>query len=396
MSRAALFLFDDTQARDWRPFTLTRPAGELLYGTRTLRRRAELALRLECAGHVSSRSLVDYDEPWASPVVQPESLPRDVDTVFLLSRFVAEPHDIPDGALVLTRAGSVVGARVPAGADLPGPAFFDDPDSHAPDGRRHELPGTALTHVWDLVVGNAERTTRDLADAVDASLPAHVDRLGAGAVVLGRDVQLAPGVVLDTRSGPIQLDDGVRVEPFTHVAGPAYIGSDSTLLGGPIHGASIGPRCKVHGEIEETVILGYANKAHDGFLGHAYLGMWVNLGALTTNSDLKNNYGSVRLWTAGAGPVDTGLSKLGCFIGDHVKTAIGTLLNTGSVIETASNIFGGMPPTYVPPFTWGSPGTAYELEPFLATARTVMERRDVAMSPGQQRLLETAWRETRG
>ena len=218
---------------------------------------------------------------------------------------------------------------------------------------------------------------------------------GDGPVSVGEHVELGPGVVLDTRDGPIRLDDGVTVEPFTHLRGPAYVGAGSTLLGGRLTAVSIGPVCKVHGEIEETVILGYGNKAHDGFLGHAYVGMWVNLGALTTNSDLKNNYGTVRVWTPD-GVVDTGRRKVGCLVGDHVKTAIGTLLNTGTVLDTGSNVFGGTPPGYLPPFSWGAAERAYDLSAFLATAATVMGRRDVELTDGQRRLLRTAWEVARG
>jgi hypothetical protein len=145
------------------------------------------------------------------------------------------------------------------------------------------------------------------------------------------------------------------------------------------------------------VILGYSNKAHDGFLGHAYLGRWVNLGAFTTNSDLKNNYGPVRVGGA-AGPVDTGLLKVGCFLGDHVKTGIGTLLNTGSVVGAGTNLFGGeMPPTWVPPFSWGSGSrlTEFRLDKFLEVAERAMSRRDVALDDEMIHLLTRAWETTR-
>ena len=141
------------------------------------------------------------------------------------------------------------------------------------------------------------------------------------------------------------------------------------------------------------MLLGYVNKAHDGYIGHALVGRWVNLGALTTNSDLKNNYGTISVWTPD-GDVDTGQIKVGCFLGDHVKTGIGTLLNTGTVVGSGSNIFGGaMPPVAVPPFSWGSGSnlTEYRLDKFLETAERVMARRDVALTPGVRAVLEAAW-----
>ena len=404
-----LILFDDAVARRWAPFTTTRPAGELLFGIATLRSRAEHALELECAGHVTAPELAGYHEPWAPPVLGADGLDaaalstvHGVDTaeglVFLSSRLVAEPDTIPDGPALLVADGAVVGCRLAPDHDPPGPDFFLHPGTHAPDLPRHALDGRLVEHVWELMAGNADRVARDLERADHAALPPDVHHLGDGPVSVGDDVEIAPGVVLDTRHGPIRLDDGVTVEPFTRLIGPAYIGPGSTLLGGPFDAVSIGPVCKVHGEIEETVVLGYSNKAHDGFLGHAYLGMWVNLGALTTNSDLKNNYGTVRVRTPG-GEIDTGSRKIGCFLGDHVKTAIGTLLNTGTVIGAGTNVFptgtGRMPPKYLPPFSWGDPDTPYALDRFLATAETVMARRDVTLSASQRAMLEAAWKAAR-
>ena len=179
----------------------------------------------------------------------------------------------------------------------------------------------------------------------------------------------------------------------TRLEGPAFIGPDTTILGGVLSEVSIGPVCKVRGEVECSLILGYTNKAHDGFLGHAYLGRWVNLGALTTNSDLKNNYGPVRVGGAD-GPVETGLMKVGCFLGDHVKTGIGTLLNTGTVVGAGSNLFGGeMPPTYVPPFSWGNGTklTEFRLERFLEVATQAMGRRGMELDAEMEALLRRAW-----
>ncbi len=399
MTRPALVLFDDDVARRWRPFILTRPAGELLFGTRTLRRRAERSLGLECVGHVADPVLEDFDEAWAPPVLsmarlaQPEGF--EGGAVFLLSRFAADPADLPQAPALLMSDGRVVGIRLAPGARPPDEHFFREPDARAPDLPGHELSGQLLGRSWELMSGNAERTARDLAAVGDDPLPDTVYRVGDGVVSLGRHVKLAPGVVLDTTSGPIRLDDGAQVGPFTYLVGPAYVGPGSSLLGGPFHSVSIGPHCKVHGEMEETVVLGYSNKAHDGFLGHAYVGMWVNLGALTTNSDLKNNYGPVRVWTPD-GEVDTGKSKVGCFLGDHVKTAIGTMINTGTVIEAGTNIFGGMPPKYVPPFSWGDPDTAYGFDRFIATANTVMARRGIELTEPARRQLRAAWEAVRG
>ncbi|HEX8246434.1 MAG TPA: hypothetical protein VF541_23215, partial [Longimicrobium sp.] len=142
----------------------------------------------------------------------------------------------------------------------------------------------------------------------------------------------------------------------------------------------------------------YVNKAHDGHIGHAYLGAWVNLGAFTTNSDLKNNYSTVRLWTPD-GETDTGEIKMGCLLGDHVKTGIGLLLNTGTVVGAGSNLYGAaMPPKYVAPFSWGTGEelTAYRVDKFLEVAERAMGRRSVELTPGMRAQLERAWQRARG
>jgi hypothetical protein len=154
----------------------------------------------------------------------------------------------------------------------------------------------------------------------------------------------------------------------------------------------------VRGEVADSVFAGFINKAHDGYIGHALLGRWVNLGAFTTNSDLKNNYRPVRVWTPD-GERDTQMLKVGCFLGDHVKTSIGTVLNTGTVIGAGSNVYGGiMPPTVVPPFSWGSGPDLrdHQCDKFMQTAERAMARRDLALTPGVRRILQEAWRATAG
>ena len=161
-------------------------------------------------------------------------------------------------------------------------------------------------------------------------------------------------------------------------------------------GVTFGPMCRVGGEIECTIFQGHTNKAHDGFLGHSYVGEWVNLGAGTTNSDLKNNYSPVRVTLAGR-IHDTGMLKMGSLLGDHVKTGIGTLLNTGGVVGTGCSIFGGgVQPTFVPPFVWGGGGRyqEYRMKDFIETAARVMLRRELTLEENQRRLLESVYHMT--
>jgi UDP-N-acetylglucosamine diphosphorylase / glucose-1-phosphate thymidylyltransferase / UDP-N-acetylgalactosamine diphosphorylase / glucosamine-1-phosphate N-acetyltransferase / galactosamine-1-phosphate N-acetyltransferase len=404
LSRAGLYLYDDAVARSWQPFALTRPVGELLLGAHTFRARAELLLGMRCGGHISSAHLHGFEEPDAAGVVDAGAIGTDVARLFLNSRALLDWQDVPlsAGRSLLRAGGAIVGCTVPAGEPNPVADWFADPTAAPTAGYADVvLSGRLLEHVWDLVAANPAQIGRDIEAAerrgavgdVPPAPGVHVIGGSAGDVRLAGDVTIEPNVVLDVSAGPIWLDAGVTVRAFTRLAGPAYVGPGSTLLGGPFAAVSIGPVCKVHGEIEETVVLGYSNKAHDGFLGHAYLGRWVNLGAMTTNSDLKNNYGRIRMWTP-AGEADTGLMKLGCLLGDHVKTGIGALLNTGTVIGAGSNLFGtAMPPKYVPPFSWGSGSEldAFDPERFLALADTVMGRRSLDLTDGMRGMLRAAW-----
>ena len=395
-----LYVFDDRTADGWQPFALTRPCGELRFGDRLLRQRLErFAGRLTTA--TLSRSwLRQFHEPGSVPVLDRNAAPASGDRLFLCSRFVPadasrwEGPATPGPALLLV-GDQVAGAWLPAGADAPDEPWLSDP-SGLPGFSEHPLDGTLLQNVWDLVSGNPERLARDVSALEPSCLPDGVHLLGTGPVSLGVDVNIEPGVLFDTRHGGIRLDDGVEVRAGARLAGPVHAGAGSRLLGGPFDAVSAGPRCYLRGEIEETVVLGYTNKAHDGFLGHAYLGSWVNLGAMTTNSDLKNNYGSVRLGDRD-GEVETGLIKLGCLIGDHVKTAIGTMLNTGTVVEAGANLFGdSRPPKWIRAFAWGhSPGApVYDRGAFVDTAIVVMKRRLIEPDDRTRAWLAACWDES--
>lgn len=399
MADRALVLFDDDVARDFRPFTLTRPAGELLFGALLQRERAERVFALGCIGHLSAPHLSEFDEPGAARVLSPPVLAPGVSVLYLSSRTV--PHwgaTLPERApAVLTSGGEPCGFLAPAG-EQPPDGFLDDPARSAPDDvATHEIGGFLLEHVWELVTHGAAQVARDVEAFVAkrgaSRIPAGVQVLGDGPIVLGRNIGIDPHVVLDTRPGPIWIDDDAVVHPFTHLCGPSYVGARTVLLGGQIEGCSIGDRCKVHGQLDASVLLGHCNKAHEGFIGHAYLGRWVNLGAMTTNSDLKNNYRPVEMWTP-AGVVGTGEIKLGCLIGDHVKTGIGTLINTGTVIGAGSMLYGSaLPPKHVRPFSWGSGDQlgVYELEKFLEAAAAAMVRRETPLTEPERRQLRAAW-----
>jgi UDP-N-acetylglucosamine diphosphorylase/glucosamine-1-phosphate N-acetyltransferase len=395
-----LFLFDDALARTWEPFALTRPVGELMLGTMTMRERTERVLGLRCRAHVTSTHLADFDEDGAPTALAAGDVELSTDTVAILSRFVAEwgqplpRFDRGEGSIGDER-GNVIGWFSPAGIGRPEEVFSFAPSERQP---RYIVRGRLLDRPWDLISANPEQIAADIEalfpSAPPAQLPEGVFHWGEHLLVIDPSATVEPGCALDTSAGPIWLDRGSRVRAFTRLAGPAYIGADSALLGGPVEAVSVGPVCRIRGELAESVCLGYVNKQHDGHIGHAYLGRWVNLGAETTNSDLKNNYGTIRMWTP-SGVVDTGMMKMGSLLGDHVKTGIGLLLNTGTVVGAGSNLFGSvMPPTYVPPFSWGTGNDLVEFraDKFLEVAERAMGRRRVALSDRGRLVLERAWR----
>lgn len=218
-------------------------------------------------------------------------------------------------------------------------------------------------------------------------------------VYLEKDCQIDGQVVLDARGGPIFIGEGVTIQPQTRVEGPCYIGESSILVGGKIReGTSIGPVCRIGGEVQQSIFLGHSNKYHEGFLGHSYVGEWVNLGALTTNSDLKNNYSTVKVKLKGD-LLDSGLIKVGSFLGDHVKTGIGTLLGTGMVVGFATNIFGGgmIKEKSIPSFCWGDTSKLeeYKLDKAIETAQIVMQRRNVKFSEEEKVLFEKIFEMTK-
>ncbi|NQU20791.1 MAG: hypothetical protein HQ567_05870 [Candidatus Nealsonbacteria bacterium] len=241
-------------------------------------------------------------------------------------------------------------------------------------------------YTWDLVLANPQQLTEDFAAAGRNGIEGTVEepraiRGSAGDVYVAPGALIHPMVVLDAAEGPIYIDEGAEIHPFSRIEGPCYIGRKTILLGAKCReGNSIGPVCRVGGEVEESIIHGYSNKYHDGFLGHAYVGEWVNLGAFTTNSDLKNDYSNVSVSLDGKRPIDTGSTKVGALIGDHTKTSIGTLFNTGAYVGAMALIAAtGKPlPKFIPSFAWFIEGVVtkgFGKKKLFETAQTATGRR---------------------
>jgi UDP-N-acetylglucosamine diphosphorylase/glucosamine-1-phosphate N-acetyltransferase len=262
--------------------------------------------------------------------------------------------------------------------------------------------GTMLRHAWELVERNGDEIVADVHGAAD--LPTGpVENLTivgpANRVHVAPTARIDPFVVLDTTQGPIVIAERVVVTAFTRIEGPCVLGPGTQVMGAKLRGGvTIGPHCRIGGEVETSIMHGYTNKYHEGFLGHSYLGEWVNLGAGTHSSDLRNDYGPVDVILEGR-RIATGRNKIGCFVGDHSKTGLGTLLNTGTNIGVFCNLLpaGRLAGKHLPSFTdWrhGALDVGMPIESLLETARVVMARRGRALTSAHVRLYETIFAAT--
>lgn len=205
---------------------------------------------------------------------------------------------------------------------------------------------------------------------------------------------------LNASKGPIYIGKGAEIMEGCSVRGPFAMCEHSVLkMGTKIYGATtLGPYCKVGGEVSNSVLFGYSNKGHDGFLGNSVIGEWCNLGADTNTSNLKNNYAQVKLWNYQQNKfTDTGLQFCGLMMGDHSKCGINTMFNTGTVVGVSANVFGaGFPRNFIPSFSWGGPSgfKTYQLKKVFEVAKVVMKRRSLNFSEQDQRILEFIFEET--
>jgi UDP-N-acetylglucosamine diphosphorylase/glucosamine-1-phosphate N-acetyltransferase len=283
------------------------------------------------------------------------------------------------------------------------PAFRDQvaarlPDGDAPSGvDTVELHAPILTRPWELIAHTEAMLRLDAMLhplghlAADAVIAASAELIAPGQIVVGTGARIGAGVVIDASDGPVVIGPRATVMHQAVILGPAFIGADATVkIGAKIyHATSVGPVCKVGGEVEGSIFHSYANKQHDGFVGHSYFAPWTNLGADTNTSDLKNNYSGIRMTLEGV-EHRTGTMFLGTVMADHAKTGINTMLNTGTTAGVACNIYGGgFPPKYLPSFTWGGADglVEYDFERCAAVADAVMRRRGLSLTDAERTLL---------
>lgn len=361
----------------WFPFMGAMPLGDLRAGAWPLHQRWARALHGTVEGFVAPQ-VAGPRPTGAIPLVEAESLTGSawiVDATFAPKL----PMRPVGNSRRLIHEGRDVAWKLDPGQNWSGP--FTDGDGVVVEGR-------AMRGAWDLITVLEEFLFTDTLAVLDGT----GDPIPDGTIIFGnpgaislRGAELEPGVVLDARLGGIILDRGVKVRSGTRIEGPFWARPGTLLLGGSFRLCSIGPQCRLHGEISTSVFIGYANKSHDGFVGHSVIGEWANLGAGTITSNLKNTYGPIRL-DIGSHRVETERTNLGAMIGPHVKTAIGTLLPTGAVVGAGAQLFGSpRAPKFVPPFAWGADtGERIGVDGFVEMASRVLPRREVAVDAAME------------
>jgi UDP-N-acetylglucosamine diphosphorylase / glucose-1-phosphate thymidylyltransferase / UDP-N-acetylgalactosamine diphosphorylase / glucosamine-1-phosphate N-acetyltransferase / galactosamine-1-phosphate N-acetyltransferase len=382
-----LVVFDSVLGENLFPLTLTRPSFDLLLGSRTLLQRIERNLGAKADNLVVSK----YLEPLAKETHHEYSINGSVQSkCVVVNSLISNDPDVwkkveeaisegQEKVMVDSHRNIVAGIL----------------DEFDPDGFSKKKPAKAkqesigldnplLYHMWDFIPANREALMEDFAQAsLNNTSLSHVEIRG-DRISVAESAHLEPYVLLDSRSGPIIIEEHAEIDSFSRLEGPCYIGKKSRVKSSLIReGTTIGSTCRVSGEVEESIISDYTNKNHDGFLGHSYVGSWVNLGALTTNSDLKNTYGTIKA-SYGGKLVDTGMNKVGVFVGDMVKTAIGVLLMSGKSIGVSAHVFGTVAED-VPSFTLygkslGAKSKEVEFKSAVETQRRMMARREVEMS----------------
>jgi UDP-N-acetylglucosamine diphosphorylase/glucosamine-1-phosphate N-acetyltransferase len=351
-------VFEDESVGGLAPLSLTRPAYDLRCGAITLCERqkrwfgARTAAAMPAADRVGVSRLACPDValaeagtplPGALALVNARWLPPS-----------AVPHEPPGRGVYMI--GDDIAYAVLHVTDLRGRDAAAVVASLPADLPQRSADGTLVRYPWELVELNASALKQDAAHwrltRATAAVPSGVTVIGPPEqVFLDPGARVEPHVVIDTTQGPVLVDHDAIVQAFSRLDGPCYVGPRTQLLAARVKNVSFGPECRIGGEVESTIVQGYSNKAHEGFLGHSYLGEWVNLGAGTFTSDLRTDYGRVRMQVRGR-LVDTGLIKVGAYFGDHVKTSIGTLLNTGSTVGPFALLLtsGSLLPREIPAF----------------------------------------------
>lgn len=403
-----LFLFEDEGVERFRPLLHLKPVYHLRCGMRSLREKFETALSMPLALHCrkSLQELLREENPTAL-VNRIES----EDALFLNGRALCDEAlaaKIKTGKFEFGKAyfngGQLVAFRANPkelfGETLPNLIEAKFVSERLP---ASQVEATLLSFMWDLIRLHPTEFKREAKaetrfGAMLGNVHPRATLVGEERIFIDEGAEVKAGATLDADDGYIYVGRGAKILPNAVLMNNVFVGEGATVkIGAKIYSnVYIGKQSKVGGEVEDSIIEPFANKQHDGFLGHSYISSWCNLGAGTNNSDLKNNYGTVRM-NVGGKEIDSKMQFLGLIMGEHSKCGINAMFNTGTVVGMSSNIFGaGFPPKFVGSFQWGGNETGfsrYELEKALETARLAMKRRNVALTPAYEAAFRRAFQE---
>jgi len=408
-------IFEDELYRKLLPLAYFRPVYDLKCGITTLREKITRSYS-ESVAILHMRDYLCESQKEKNNGLHVNEVPKEVDKLLMINgRLLFENRFIKQFEFKGTDRSYISGSSLVAAwisgknlKDLSG-SLAKGPigTSDLPGATREEVRDARLiTYPWELIHQNGVQLVSDFeiltqgAPRVAGELYDGARLLNPSEIHIAESATIKPGVVLDAEEGPIYISEGVKVMPNAVIEGPAFIGENSIIkAAGKIYeNTTIGETCKVGGEVEESIIHAYSNKQHEGFIGHAYIGEWVNIGADSNNSDLKNDYGSVKVYNDGS-LVDTGSQFVGLTMGDHSKCGINSMFNTGTVVGVCCNIFGaGMPPKFIPSFSWGGAQdglTTYRADKAIQVARRVMARRKITLTTNEEALIRKVFEMTK-
>ena len=382
------YILFDSSRNQLLPFTHTRPVADIRCGIMTMRERWELLL-----GATTSTLTVPYLQN-----VFPRQAEGAEDAVTYINGSVFATAGLATAIKGLKAGGQIVkGDIIIAVCGQSFPA--DNLTSQEYEG---ELQ--SLVHVWDIfsMNGRAIKADYDLLtrDRNSAPIPENVVVSNPEKLFLEPGAVIRPGCIINNSNGPVYVGKDAEVMEGCIIRGPLAVGEHAVLkMGAKVYGdTTIGPGCKVGGEVSNVVFFANSNKGHDGFLGNAVIGEWCNLGADTNASNLKNNYDEVKIWDETQNKlVKTGLTFIGLIMGDHSKCGINTMFNTGTVVGVSCNIFGGsFPEKFIPSFSWGGSDvmSTYEFTKAMETAIRMMQRRGKTLSDAETAMYQYIFEQT--
>ncbi|MCG3167104.1 MAG: hypothetical protein POELPBGB_02888 [Bacteroidia bacterium] len=380
-----LILFDGNRRNHLLPLTFTRPVADIRIGILTIREKWEKYFGISSTiteEYLSLKFKVSYA---ADNILINSSVCPDED-------LVKKIKELKTGEALSTENTLIAVALPKHKAEA-----FKEADTDCYVKHSYTAKFLQVNNLWDIFQKNAEAIEADFKLLTKGRKSAKAS--STNTLINPENIFIEEGAkveasVINASTGPVYIANDAEVMEGSLIRGPFALCEHSTLkMGAKIYGATtIGPHSKVGGEVNNSVIFGYSNKAHDGFLGNAVIGEWCNLGADSNNSNLKNNYAEVKLWNYAENTfVNTGTQFCGLIMGDHSKCGINTMFNTGTVVGVSCNIFGaGFPRNFVPSFSWGGANgfMNYSLDKALETAKLVMERRHIELTEEDEKIFE--------